>query len=185
MGVQKIGDVAFVLTLITVDVEYRIDDRAVAGEAHPPVVARPWAAGITHVPFADMGGLVAQALQDDVIVGQAVAVGVARHVIDDAVAARILAGDDRGAVGRAERRRMERRREHRALATDPVDVRRLHIGVTADAQLIEPQVVDQHDQEIGFTLLCHHLFPLAPNRSTSRAGTTLTAGLAGRQRARV
>ena len=39
--VQKIGDVAFVLALIAVDVQHRIDDRAVAREAHPAVVARP------------------------------------------------------------------------------------------------------------------------------------------------
>jgi hypothetical protein len=58
--------------------------------------------------------------------------------------------------------------------------------MAADAQFVEPEVVDQDDQEIGFTLLRGHpSLPLPLNRSTSRAGTTLTAGLAGRQRARV
>ena len=111
------------------------------------------------MPLADMGGLVAQPLQDGVIVGQAVAVGVARHVVDDAVPAGVLAGDDRGAVGRAERRRMERLGEHRALVADAVDVRRLHVGMAADAELVEPEVVDQDDDEIGLALACHDAFP--------------------------
>jgi hypothetical protein len=104
-----------------------------------------------------MGGLVAQLLQDDVIVGQAMAVRVARHIVDDAVPAGILAGQDRGAVGRAERRGMEGRGEHRAFVADPVDVRRLHEGMAADAQLVELQVVDQHDQNIRFALGRHVL----------------------------
>ena len=182
MGVQEIGDVAFVLAFIAVDVEHRIDDRAVAGEAHPAVVARPRPARIAHVPLADMGGLVAQPLQDDVIVGQAMAVRVARHVVDDAVPAGVLAGDDRGAVGRAERRGVERRGEHRAFVADAVDVRRLHVGMAADAQLVEPEIVDQDDQEIGFALSCQDGFPPLRARSTPRAETTLAAGLDGRQR---
>ena len=163
--VQKIGDVAFVLALIAVDVQHRIDDRAVAREAHPAVVARPRPAGIAHVPFADMGGLVAQPLQDAVIVGQAMAVGVARHVVDDAVAAGVLAGDDRGAVGRAERRGVEGRREHRALVADAVDMRRLHVGMAADPQLVEPEVVDQNDDEVRLLLPATMMFPQSTPRT--------------------
>ena len=176
--VEKIGDVAFVLALIAVDVQHRIDDRAVAREAHPAVVARPRPARIAHVPLADMGCLVAQPLQDAVIVGQAVAVGVARHVVDDAVAAGVLAGDDRGAVGRAERRGVEGLREHRALMADAVDMRRLHIGMAADPQLVEPEIVDQNDDEVRLLPACHDEVP--PKHPAYR--NTVASGLDGSQR---
>ena len=156
-----------------------------AREADPAVVARPRPARIAHVPLADMGGLVAQLLQDDVIVRQAMAVRVARHIVDDAVAARILAGQDRGAVGRAERRGVEGRREHRAFMADAVDVRRLHVGMAADTQFVEPEIVDQHDQEIRFAASRHcFALPCASERSARLTGSA-RGRLAGRQTARL
>ena len=44
------------------------------------------------MPFADVRGLVTQALQFEVVIGQAVAGQVAGNVVDDAVAAGVLAG---------------------------------------------------------------------------------------------
>jgi hypothetical protein len=96
------------------------------------------------------------------------AVGVARHVVDDAVAAGILAGDDRGAVGRTERRGVEGRREHRALMADAVDMRRLHEGMAADPQLVEPEIVDQNDDEIRLLPACHDDFPQSTPRTETR-----------------
>jgi hypothetical protein len=54
---------------------------------------------------------------------------------------------------------VERRGEHRALVADAIDMRRLHVGMAADPQLVEPEVVDQDDQEVGFALLCHDEIP--------------------------
>ena len=33
---------------------------------------------------------------------------------------------------------------------DAVDVRRLHVGMAADAELVEPEIVDQDDDQVGF-----------------------------------
>jgi hypothetical protein len=63
---------------------------------------------------------------------------------------------------------VERRGEHRAFVADAVDVRRLHVGMAADPQLVEPEVVDQHDQEIGLTLLCHDGVPALDFRQAHR-----------------
>jgi hypothetical protein len=67
--------------------------------------------------------------------------------------------------------------EHRAFVADPVDVRRLHVGMAANPQLVEPEIVDQNDQEIGFALLLGHHFPRA-RRVPER---TLMGGLDGHQ----
>src|SRR5262249_56219617 len=139
------GDIALVPAFVAADGEHRIDDRAVVRETQPSVVARPRSARVAHVPLADMRRLVAQALQDDMVVGQAMAVGVARHIVDDAVSAGVLAGEDRGAVGRAERRGVEGRTEERAFPTDAGDMRRLHEGMRADGKVVEPEVVDPGD----------------------------------------
>src|SRR5689334_13131627 len=102
-----------------------------------------------------MRRLVTELLQDDVVVRQAMAVRIPGDVVDDAVAAGILAGQDRRAVGRAERRGVKCPGEHRAFVADAVDMRRLQEGMAADAQLVEPQIVDQYDQEIRFAAWRH------------------------------
>ena len=121
---------------------------AIVGD--PVVVTGTGLAVIAHVPLADVRRLVAERLQLEMVVGQAVARRVARHVVDDAVTARVLAGEDRGAVRRADRRGVERALEERALGGDAVDVRRLHVGMAARAELVEAQVVYQDDEEIWF-----------------------------------
>ena len=147
--VQDVGDVAPVLDVAAVVVERRVHELAVAVVADPGVVARPRHAVVAHVPLADVRGLVTQPLEVEVIVRQPMTHRVARDVVDDAVAARVLAGDDRRAVRRADRRGVERALEQRALGGEPVDVRRLHVRVAARAELVVAQVVDQNDQEIG------------------------------------
>jgi DNA-binding transcriptional LysR family regulator len=149
LRVQQVGHVAGVLRLDAVHVQHRVDDRAVAREADPAVVARARRGAVPHVPLADVRGPVAEPLQDPVVVRQPVAERVARDVVDHAVPARVLAGDDRGAVRRAQRRGVERVAEPGAFVADPVDVRRLHVRMTAEADLVEAQVVDQDHDQVG------------------------------------
>ena len=147
--VEQIGDVAGALLVGSVDVQLRVLEAPMAVERDPVVVTRPRPAVVAHVPLADVRGLVAELLQREMVVGQAMAHRVARDVVDDPVPARVLAGHDRRPVGRADRRRMERALEYRALMRDAVDVRRLQVRMTAGAELVVAQVVDQDDEEIG------------------------------------
>jgi hypothetical protein len=39
-------------------------------------------------------------------------------------------------------------REPRALAGEPVDVRRLHVGMPGDAQLVEAEIIDDDDDDV-------------------------------------
>ncbi len=149
LRVQHVGHVAGHGAPLAVHVQLGIEEPAVAVEAHPPVVARARGAVVAHVPLADVRGLVAQPLQLQMVVRQPVAGRVARHVVDDAVAARVLAGHDRRAVGRAERRGVKRVEAHRALAGEPVHVWRQHVGMAARAELVEAQVVDQDHEQVG------------------------------------
>jgi hypothetical protein len=149
LRVQQVGDVAGRGAPRPVDVQLRIEELAVAVEAHPAVVAGTGRAVVAHVPLAHVRGLVTEPLQLHVIVRQAVARRVARHVVDDAVAARVLAGHDRRAVGRAERRGVERVEAPRALAGEPVHVGRQHVRMPARPELVEAQVVDQDDEQVG------------------------------------
>jgi hypothetical protein len=146
---EDVGDIPLHGALLAVFPEDGIDDFALSAEAHPMVVAGARPRVVAHVPFTDMRRFVAQPLQLQVIVGQAMAHRIAPHVIDDAVAARVLPRHDGGAVGRAQRRGMEGVGEARALARDAVDVRRLHVRMTGGAGLVEAQVVDQDDDEVG------------------------------------
>lgn len=146
--VHEVGDVAAVLDVCAVVVEARIDDAAVAVVAHPGVVARPRHAVVSHVPLADVRGRVAEALKVQVIVRQPVAHRVARDVVDDAVAARVLSGENRGAIGRADRRRMERALEEHALVREAIHVRGLHVRMAARAELVVAQVVYQDHEKI-------------------------------------
>jgi hypothetical protein len=56
---------------------------------------------------------------------------------------------------------MEGRCETHALQADTIDVRRLHEGMAADAELVEAQIVDQDDQDIRFAPVCHSASPAA------------------------
>jgi hypothetical protein len=149
LRVQQIGDVARSGAAVTVQVELRVEELAVAVEAHPAVVTGARRAVVAHVPLAHVRGLVTQALELEVVVGQPVAGRVARHVVDDAVAARVLAGDDGRAIWRAERRGVKRPEAHCAFAGEAVHVWRLHVRMPARAELVEAQVVDQDHEQVG------------------------------------
>jgi hypothetical protein len=152
-GIQDVGHVALDLVLAAVLPQDGIVQLALPLEADPVVVAGARAGIIAHVPLADVCGFIPQRLEGQVVVVEAVAGDVAADVVDDAVARCVLPCEDRCAVGRAERRRMERVFEHRPFARDPVDVGGLHVRVTGRACLVEAQVVDQDHDEVGF--LCH------------------------------
>ena len=111
---------------------------AIESAYNPMAYSRAHAAGIA----------VAELLQFEVVVGQPMAHRVARDVVDDAVAAGVLAGEDRGAIRRAQRRGVERPSAERAFVRDPIDVRRFHVRMTARAEFVEAQVVDQNHQQI-------------------------------------
>src|SRR4029079_3985968 len=106
-----------------------------------------------------------------VIVRQPVAHRVARHVIDDAVAACVLPSHDRRAVRRADRRGMERALKERALARDPVDLRCLHVRMTACAEFVVAQVVDQDDDEVRTSFF--HLRGFRPPSSVGISSDTV------------
>ena len=62
LRVQQIGDVARSGAAVTVQVELRVEELAVAVEAHPAVVTGARRAVVAHVPLAHVRRLVTQAL---------------------------------------------------------------------------------------------------------------------------
>ena len=131
-------------------VEQRIVQPTMAVVRHPVVVTGPRLAVVAHVPLTQMRGFVAELLQFEVVIRNAMTRRVARDVVDNAVAAGVLPGKYRRAVGRANRRGVKRTVEHHALVRDAVDVRRFHIRVAACAEFVVAQIVDEDNQEIGF-----------------------------------
>ena len=162
--VHDVGDVAPVLEVRPVVTQPGVDQAPVPVVGHPVVVARARHAVVAHVPLPDMRGFVSEPLQLEVVVRQAVAGRVARHVVDDAVPARILSGEDRRPVGRADRRGVKRPVEQGPFARDAVHVRGFHVRVPARAELVVAQVVDQDDEEVGL--------PLHPHTGSVRPQTT-------------
>jgi hypothetical protein len=61
---------------------------------------------------------------------------------------RVLARQDGGAAGGAERRGGERVQETRPFSGELIDVRRFDEGMPGDSYVIPPQVVDQYDDNI-------------------------------------
>jgi hypothetical protein len=66
-------------------------------------------------------------------------------VVDDAVVASFLAGEDVGATRRAQRRDREEILELRALARDAIKMGRARERMARGAEIVEAEVVD-HDQ---------------------------------------
>lgn len=112
---QLVCDVAFARHDLAVDIEglaltrgdlggrqaIRREVGSLALEADPFIKAWAWIVVVlAHVPFAEEGGLVARVLE---VLGEEhqADLGVV-VVVDDPVVARSLAGQDRGAAGRAE-----------------------------------------------------------------------------------
>src|SRR5258708_40236680 len=97
------------------------------------------------------------------------AVGGECDIVDDGVGGGIWDGKDGGACGPEERRGMEGGRKHRPFVADAIDVRRLHIGVAANPQFVEPQIVDQDDQKIR-SALRRHVIPLCRTLVSAKKG---------------
>jgi hypothetical protein len=173
-GIQDIGHVALDLVLAAIFPEDRVDELALPLEAHPVVVPGPRARVVAHVPLADVRRLVAERLQRDVVVVQAMARDVAPDVVDDAVARGVLASQDRGAVRRAQRRRVEGILEHRALVSEAVDVGRFHVRMTRGAGFVEAQVVDQDHDQVGFLGHGRRDPARSPGAGQTRMGSGLT-----------
>lgn len=159
--VHDVGDVAAVMTVPSVMVQHRISEPAVPVIAHPAVITGSWAPVVAHVPFADMRGFITQPLQLQMIVGQPMAHGITRHVVDDAVAAGVLPTQNRSPIGRTDRRGVKGSRKQSALMSDPINMRRLHVGVSARAKFVIAQIINQDHQQIRFLLAFHREPPEA------------------------
>jgi hypothetical protein len=144
---QKVGGVALVLDALSVDVQRRVDCFALAGHRHPMVEARARAVVVAHVPLAEEAGAIAGLLQFEREHRQRMT--FASRVVDDAVRVRILAGQETGPARRAQRRRGERVGEARALAGQPVHVRRLDERMSGGAKVVPAHVVDQDEDDVG------------------------------------
>jgi len=73
---------------------------------------------------------------------------VAGDIVDDPVPGRVLARQNARAIGRAQRNRVERIDEHRPLGGQPIDVRRLDIGMPCRAELIPPEIIDDDNDDV-------------------------------------
>ncbi len=118
-------------------------------EAHPGVEARPARVVVAHVPLADERGLVAGALQQQRKGREAMAGGRSIGVVDDAVRAGVLPGQEAGTRRRAQRRGDETVPEQRPFAREPIDIRRLHHRMAGGAKLVPPQVVHEDEDDVG------------------------------------
>src|SRR5262249_31235808 len=65
------------------------------------------------------------------------------------MAAGILAGENRGPIGRTQRCRVKGVGKQRALMRQAVNVRGLHVWMTTGTEFVEAQVVDQDHDQVG------------------------------------
>ena len=138
---DQVGAVAGVLFAAGGGEEGGIVIDALAGEDIPVVEAGGFG---NEVPLADHGGLVARALE---FLGDVIALGVERLFEGvDAVLVAVLAGEDRGAAGRADGVGAEAVGEAHAAVGDAVDVRRL-IDAAAVGRDGMGGVIVGHDEE--------------------------------------
>ena len=137
---------------------------ALAGEDVPVVEA----GGVgDEVPLADHGGLVAGALE---FLGDVIALGVERLFEGvDAVLVAVLAGEDGGAAGRADRVGAEAVGEAHAAVGDAVDVRRLVDAAAVGGDGVGGVVVGHDEEDVGLGAL-----PWRGRRS--RAGQSVHGG---------
>ena len=124
-------------------VEHRIDVGALAGQDLPAIEAGRIAA---EVPLADHAGVVAALLQQPRH-RHARAVEAVEH--RHAVEVRVLAGEDRGAARRADRVGGEDARQQRALARQPIEVRRLVDARPVGADRVRRVIVGHDEDDVG------------------------------------
>ena len=127
----------------------RVRDLALALHRDPIIEARPRSGIVAHVPLADKAGVVAGRMERPRKRGQRVAARAAVSVVEDTVVARFLAGEDVGAARGTERRDGEEILELRALARDAIKMGRARERVAGGAEIVETQIVDDHEQDVG------------------------------------
>ena len=161
---DQVGAVAGVLLAAGGSEEGGIVVDALAGEDVPVVEA----GGVgDEVPLADHGGLVAGALQ---FLGDVIALRVERLVEGvDAVLVAVLAGEDRGAAGRADGVGAEAVGEAHAAVGDAVDVRRLVDAAAVGGDGVGGVIVGHDEEDVGRAAL-----PWRGRRS--RAGQSVRGG---------
>ncbi len=142
---DQVGAVAGVLLAAGGRDEGGIVIDALAGQDVPVVEA----GGIgDQVPLADHGGLIAGALQ---FLGDVVALGIERFVQRvDAVLVAVLAGEDRGAAGRADGVGAEAIGEAHAAVGDAVDVRRLVDAAAVGGDGVGGVIVRHDVEDVGW-----------------------------------
>ena len=139
----------------TVDFERAVHEAPVANDARGVIEARTLAALVTHVPLADVGGLVTGGAQQ-----RGVGDGIRRKrraVVGDAVDVIVAAREKRSPARSAERKGDEGVAEAHALGGEPVHVGRLEprearpLALLAlhDAHRVPAVIVGVEEQEVG------------------------------------
>ena len=146
---QQVGGVARHFVQGAILEQLRVGGVSLARHRGPVVPAGSGGGVVAHVPLADEAGAIARLLERNVEGLEVVTRQIPRQVVDDAVAGRELAGEQGRPVRGAERHRMERIHEEGALGRQPVHVGRLEIGMAPGMELVEPEVVHQHHDQIG------------------------------------
>src|SRR4051812_31970387 len=100
------------------------------------------------MPFADERRFVAGVVQEPRPGDQRMAFATTIDIVNDAVRVRIKAGQKAAPTRRAKRRRSERIAEHRPFLRQAINIRRLDERMADAAQLIEPQIVHQDEDDI-------------------------------------
>lgn len=128
---QHIGDIPLDLGRRHAVIVERVDRLALSPAGGP--VVEPGSPGLVvpHVPLADKSVRVARQLQVAGEGRQLMAFDAVVGVVGDPVCVWVETGQQRCATRRTERRRRERVVEHRTVARQLVDCRRLHERVTA------------------------------------------------------
>ena len=143
---EQIGRIAGSAHAPAVDVQRRIDGLPLSRHPHPMIETGTRTVIVAHVPLAEERRAIAGALQRRGEDGKAIA--APRGVVDDAVRMRVLARQETGAAGGAERRRRKRVCESDSLAGQPIDLRRFDERVTGGAEIVPPHVVDEHHHDV-------------------------------------
>src|SRR6476620_9757752 len=122
MARQDVSCVAHLLHALTVNIQFWIEVRALAGKAHPVVKSGTRTIVDAHVPLAYKRGLVAVVAQGTRESKEPVAGRTAVCIICDAVSVGVLAGEETGAAWRAERGSDKGVGEGYAFSGDAVEV---------------------------------------------------------------
>ena len=133
----------------TVFVELGVGHLALPFHRHPIVETRPRRGIVTHVPLADEAGVIAGGVEVSRKGGQRVAARTAIGVVEDTVVARFEAGKNIRAARGTERRDREEVFKLCALAREAVEMGRARERVAGGAEIVETQIVDDHEQDVG------------------------------------